>query len=296
MLVLFALFLSGSAAPNVKCGGILSAFTNDQTNGCNYIDIAQPSGKVTRTVPWTGCSDVGNASNGSPQTAFSYDEHAFFYMTGSGRNIYWVDDSTVETQLWTTLPEKYNYTLGMVSLTSQGLYIYTTSTLYNVPEPASPDDARVLNTVLSLESLGLDETAVVSADFWETFTYITHKSNLHVVNSTDPNNIIITTVQMQGLDHVLDLEPYSTDGYNYCLLAMQDDKLYFVDIPTGTSKYIMDVPVASGSPRVNAIGPGTFFYSDAQYLYSVDIPTAKLLTKNTIDYATTLSGFYQYHP
>jgi len=293
LVVLFlALVLSTSAT---QCGGILSAFILDHNN-CSYIDIAQPSGKVTRTVPFEGCADVGTASNGLPQTTFSYDEHAFFFMTGTGRNIYWVDDSTVETKIWATLPEQYDYTMNIISIVSQGLYIFTTTTLYNVPEPVNPNDDRVLNTVLSLEKYGFDDTTVVSADFWETFIYITHGSNLYVVNTTDPSNIIITTMQMSGLDHVLDLQPYSTDGMNYCLLAMQDDKLYFIDISTGISKYLMDVPVASGTPQINAIGPGTFFYCDAEFLYSVDVPTGTLLTKNTITYSTELQGFFQYHP
>eukprot|EP00456_Euglypha_rotunda_P012084 TRINITY_DN1336_c0_g1_i12.p2 TRINITY_DN1336_c0_g1~~TRINITY_DN1336_c0_g1_i12.p2 ORF type:complete len:139 (-),score=26.28 TRINITY_DN1336_c0_g1_i12:24-440(-) len=111
----FTLFLvSGLAKP--QCGGILSGFMkiNGDATNCNYVDIAQPSGKITRTVPFPPCTDVTGASTGNAQTTFSYDEHAFFFMTGKGQYVWWVDDSTVEYKTWVSMPATYDFTIGMV--------------------------------------------------------------------------------------------------------------------------------------------------------------------------------------
>jgi hypothetical protein len=295
--MLFSLFLLVAVAqevPKPNCGGILSGIqsNNGDITNCSWIDLAQPSGKVTRTVPVTMCQDRGSNSNGAPLTVFSFDEHAYFFMTGSGSNVYWVDDATVEVKTWVQLPTHYNYTIGMQALADIGLYILTTSTLYSVPAQG------VLNTVLDVSAWKLDETALLSSNFWDDYLYVTQGNKIYSINLTNPSSPVVTSTQ-SSLTSIIDLEVYLSyvdSAETPTLLVIQNYTIYLLDAATGTSKSLLDIPKGPGSPRINAYGPDTFFFCDDANLYSVDVPSGKLLTTSAFTLGPVLQGFFQYHP
>jgi len=277
-----------------KCGGILSGIqsNNGDVTNCSWIDLAQPSGKVTRTVPVTFCQDRGSSSNGIPITAFSFDEHAYFFITGTGRNVYWVDDSTVEVKNWAQFPTQYNYTIGIQALADIGLFILTTSTLYHVPSQG------VMNVILDVTNLKLDSTALLNSNFWDDYLFVTHKNMIYTINLTNPSSPVVTSVK-SSLDAIEDLEIYLSyvdSAPTTTLLAMQNYTLYLVDAVYGTSKVLLNVPRGPGNSRVNAYGPDTFFFCDDASIYSIDVPNGKLLTTNPFTLGPQLQGFFQYHP
>jgi len=289
--LVFALFLvSGLAKP--LCGGILSAFmkiNGDPTN-CTYVDIAQPSGQITRSVPFSPCTDVTGASNGNPQTTFSYDEHAFFFMTGKGQYVWWVDDSTVETKTWVSMPATYDWTVGMVPISMQGLYIATTTTLYYVAEPDS-GASPVLTSIMNLTSLELDNTALLAGDFWNPYIYIVQGNTLYIFDFTSQMKPIISEIPLT-LNNIVDLSVFDADnGGPINLVAQVGTKLYLVDMK-GTATYLQDIGT---TPLSVSVGPDTYFYADSNKLSTLDLVSGKILTTEPFDGAD-LEGFFQYHP
>jgi len=280
--------------PKPNCGGILSGIqsNNGDVTNCSWLDLAQPSGKVTRAVPMTVCQDRGSSSTGVPITTFSFDEHAYFFITGTGRNVYWIDDSTVEVKNWAQFPTQYAYTIGIQALVDIGLYILTTTTLYHVPSQG------VMNVVLDVTNLKLDSTALLGSNFWDDYLYITHKNVIYTINLTNTSSPVVTSVQT-SLDKIEDLEvylSYTDSAPTTTLLVMQNYTLYLLDASYGTAKVLLNVPQGPGNPRINTYGPDTFFFCDNANLYTVDVPTGKLLTTSAFTLGPVLQGFFQYHP
>jgi len=265
---------------------------NGDITNCSWLDFAQPSGKVTRTVPVTVCQDRGSSSTGVPITTFSFDEHAYFFITGTGRNVYWIDDSTVEVKNWAQFPTQYAYTIGIQALVDIGLYILTTTTLYHVPSQG------VMNVALDVTNLKLDSTALLSSNFWDDYLYITHKNMIYTINLTNTSSPVFTSVQ-SSLDKIEVLEvylSYTDSAPTTTLLVMQNYTIYLLDASYGTAKALLNVPQGPGNPRINTYGPDTFFFCDNANLYSVDVPTGKLLTTSAFTLGPVLQGFFQYHP
>jgi len=280
--------------PKPNCGGILSGIqsNNGDVTNCSWLDLAQPSGKVTRAVPMTVCQDRGSSSTGVPITTFSFDEHAYFFITGTGRNVYWIDDATVEVKNWAQFPAQYAYTIGIQALADIGLYILTTTTLYRVPSQG------VMNVALDVTNLKLDSTALLNSNFWDDYLYITHKNMIYTINLTNASSPVVTSVQT-SLDKIEDLEvylSYTDSAPTTTLLVMQNYTLYLLDASYGTAKVLLNVPQGPGNPRINTYGPDTFFFCDNANLYTVDVPTGKLLTTSAFTLGPVLQGFFQYHP
>lgn len=281
---------SGLAKP--LCGGILSGFMkiNGSATTCNYVDIAQPQGTITRQVPFPPCTDVTGASNGNALTTFSYDEHAFFFMTGQGQYVWWVDDSTVEYKTWVSLPAHYDFPIGMVPISEQGLYLATTTSLYYVAEPAS-GAAPTLTTIMNLTALELDNTALFAGDFWNPYLYIVQGNQLVIFDFTVQTKPVISEVTLT-LNNITDLSVYDTDnGGPIYLIAQVGTKLYLIDMK-GMATYLQDLAT---NPISYSVGPDTYFYADAKKLYTLDLTTGKVLTNAAFDGAD-LEGFFQYHP
>jgi len=295
--VLLSLLVSqpfGQEVPRPNCGGILSGIqsNNGDMTDCSWIDLAQPSGKVTRSVPVTVCQDRGSSSNGVPLTVFSFDEHAYFFMTGTGRNVYWIDDSTVEVKLWAEFPAQYSYTIGMQALVDIGLYILTTSTLYHIPSQG------VMKPALDVTNLKLDQTAQLGSNFWDDYLYITQGNMIYSINLTNPSTPVVTSVKC-SLDKIEDLQVYLSyvdSSPTPSLLVMQNYTLYLLDATSGTSKSLLTVPKGPGNVKTNTYGPDTFFFCDSADLFSVDVPSGKLLTTSPFTLGPQLQGYFQYHP
>jgi len=284
----------GQEVPKPDCGGILSAIqsNNGDVTNCSWIDLAQPSGKVTRAVPITVCQDRGASSTGIPLTIFSFDEHAYFFMTGTGRNVYWIDDSTVEVQQWAQFPAQYNYTIGIQALVDIGLYILTTSTLYHVPSKG------VMNVALDVTNLKLDRTAVLSSNFWDDYLYITQGSMVFTINLTNPSSPVVTSTHtsLGQIEDVVVYLSYVDSAPTTTLLVMQNYTLYLLDASTGTSKLLLTVPKGPGNAKVNAYGPDSFFFCDSANLYAVDVPNAKIYSTSPFTIGPQLQGYFQWHP
>jgi len=294
LFLLLVQALNAQEVPRPQCGGILSAIkqNNGDAKNCSWIDLAQPSGKVTREVAVDMCQDKGNFSTGNPQTVFSFDEHAYFFMTGSGQNLYWVDDATVEVKNWVQFPAQYGWTVGIQCLGDRGVYILTTTTLYNVPSQG------VINAVLDVTSWKLDQTALLSSNFWDPFLHISQGSVIYTVNFTDASKPAVSMSQTT-LTQITDLEVYLSyvdSVTSPTLLAMTNYELYLLDATTGLAKKLMDVPKGPGNPRINTLGPDTFFFCDNANIYSIDVPTGKLLTTSPFTLAPDLQGYFEYHP
>jgi len=278
-------------APN--CGGILAGIADnggDVTN-CSWLDFAQPSGKVTRTVPITICQDRGSSSNGTAQSIFSFDEHAYFFVTGSGRYVWWVDDSTVEIKQWAEFPASYGFTVGIQAIADQGLYILTTSALYYVPSQG------VFHTILDVSSWGLNATALFGSNFWDAYLHITQGNKIWTIDVTGSTPKVSTvTGTLSAITDLVVYLSYVDNAPAPTLLVMQDYSLYLVDTSSGASKVLMPVPKGPGNPRVNAYGPDTFFYCDSASIYSIDVPNAKLVSSTNFALCPTLQGNFQWHP
>jgi len=275
------------------CGGILSGFMkiNGNATNCNYVDIAQPQGTITRQVPFPPCTDVTGASQGKPLTTFSYDEHAFFFMTGQGQYVWWVDDSTVEYKTWVSMPTHYDFPIGMVPIVDQGLYIATTTSLYYVAEPLA-GGAPVLTTLMNLTVLELDNSALFAGDFWNPYLYIIQGNQLIIFDFTVQTKPVISEVTLT-LNNITELAVYDSDNAGPISLVTQvGTKLYLIDNMKGTATYLQDLATV---PISNSVGPDTYFYADATKLYSLDLTTGKVLT--TAPFAgANLEGFFQFHP
>jgi len=141
-----------------------------------------------------------------------------FFITGTGRNIYWIDDSTVEIKNWAQFPAQYNYTIGMQALADIGLYVLTTTTLYSVPATG------VINAVLDVTSWKLDQTALLASNFWDDYLHVIQGSTVYTINLTNPSTPVVTSVKT-NLTSVTDLEVYLSYVDSVptpTLLAMQD--------------------------------------------------------------------------
>jgi hypothetical protein len=178
------------------------------------------------------------------------------------------------------------------ALADIGLWILTTTKLYNVPSQG------VFNSVLDVSAWKLDETALLSSNFWDDYLYVTQGDKIYSINLTDPGSPVVSSAT-SSLANITDLEVYLSyvdSAETPTLLVMQDYTLYLLDATTGVSKSLLNVPKGPGNPRINTYGPDTFFFCDNANLYSVDVPTGKLLTTSSFTIGPTLQGYFQYHP
>jgi len=121
---------------------------------------------------------------------------------------------------------------------------------------------------------------------------------IYTINLTNPSSPVVTSVK-SSLDSIEDLEVYLSyvdSAPTPTLLVMQNYTLYLLDATYGTAKVLLNVPRGPGNAHVNAYGPDTFFFCDDASLYSIDVPTGKLLTTNPFTLGPKLQGFFQYHP
>jgi len=288
-----SLLPSEKCLPGTTCGGILSGFQENAGNisDCSYIDIAQPSGKITRALPFVGCLDRGQQSTGIPRSTIRWSGGYIYWLSGTGAWIWQTDDATGDTTQYVSMPSIYNYTLGLGYVNALGLFMLSTSDLYYSAEGDSPG---ALNRVLSVAALQLSQSAVLVGDYWNPFFYVVDGSSLYIINVTTPTSPQVVRRSMTNLTNVWDLAVYGTDPSTSQLLAVQDFQLYWLDF-NGNSQYIMNIPKGKGLPLSNAISGDTWFVCDDATLYTIDPVTATLLTNDPFDGAALQSPFL-FHP
>lgn len=297
------------------CGGELAGFMylGADKNNCTYVHIKQPSGTVYPSAsPFSGCSDKTGQSEGIARSAKSQALHSVFFMSGQGANIYRVAYGSGDAQVYAKLPGSYNWTVGMEFLEGVGLLLLTTTDLYIVRDnttisaiptaAAAATGERPLEHLLTLHT-PLTADAIMTSNYYTPKLFVADLSNLITVDCTALKETAtatavplptFTAVEMPGLSKIMDLAVYTPQTTIKSLIALQDYKLYFLNPETGKSSFILPIPDGSGFPRINAIFVDTFFFSDFDKLYTVDIPSAKVLTNASFAGATLATNF-QFH-
>jgi len=282
-------------SPN--CGGSLVGFRKGANEtDCYVVDIAQPSGRIERAVPFPGCSDRGTASNGVPQDGFRLDGGTIYWISGTGKQIFQVDDASFATTFWGNLPETYNYTVKIHYVAYQGLWQFTTSDLFFYDDTASPP-VQIHNPqrVLSLTEYGLSSSTLVAGDEWDTKIYVVNNGNILTVDVSNPTTPLVSTATLALNGNVSCLAVYS-DGVNpNQLLILADNNFYLTDPVTGASKFLFPTGPTSGIPYMNTIAADTFFYADDHYFYEAVISALQVANTSPFDTAAMV-GFFQFHP
>lgn len=273
-----------------ECGGELGGFFKNggDPRNCSYVHISRTGEVFPSAAPFTGCSDRTGASEGIPVTAKNDDDHLIYFMTGSGTTIFSIAYGSGEQAVVAALPASYNWTIGLQYISGTGLYMLTTDTLFLVPA-----GKNVLVPIMEVAHLGLSDDGVMTAHSNHKTLFVTDGKALHKfdVSQTPP---IVSTLKMNSLTKIMDLAVYVPDSDIVSLIALQNYKLYSLDMNTGASSFLLDIPDGPGFPRVNAIFTDTFYVCDFDNIFAIDLPSKIVLYNASFDGAL-LQGYFQFH-
>jgi len=204
----------------------------------------------------------------------------FFFVTGTGSYIHAINVYTGTEFVYAPLPTSYDYLAGLF-ISRNKLYVVSASSLYLV-------SAGKVRPVMNLTALSLNSDTLVTADYGDLLFLVTDLTlrTIHVASLT-----LVSTVNLgPPLTFVMDFQYYDL---NNNLVVLDHYKLYSLNQKTGATQFLLNIPDGSGFPRINTLFSSSFFFSDFETVYEIDLPSVKIIA-NASFVSVPCVGYFQF--
>eukprot|EP01119_Soliformovum_irregulare_P026235 TRINITY_DN996_c0_g1_i1.p1 TRINITY_DN996_c0_g1~~TRINITY_DN996_c0_g1_i1.p1 ORF type:complete len:293 (+),score=67.80 TRINITY_DN996_c0_g1_i1:49-927(+) len=246
---------------------------------CSLIHLNYATG-TTKTIGLLRACRDRSSLNSVPFTAFDETTSNLFFYSGSGNYIWQINSQTGEETQFEAVPAKIGYTIGLQYVPRRKtLYLLTTTTLY------VSKGNTLLPAITGFKFTGFATTAVSN-----TTMYVTNPESSTLV-SINLDTLTFTSIPISSTLQPMDLQWFTNKNL---LLVLSDYQLFLLDPKIGSSTWIFNVPDGDGFPRINDIHGDTFFFSDFQFVYSVDVSKkpSQILTKQPFDAYFSQGNFH----
>jgi len=261
-------------------GLLASVYRTGSLTNCSFIHINRTSGHVDYIRELHVCQDTDRGGSGLPKTAYNSVTRMFFFVTGTGSYIHAINVYTGTEFVYAPLPTSYDYLAGLF-ISRNKLYVVSASSLYLV-------SAGKVRPVMNLTALSLNSDTLVTADYGDLLFLVTDLTlrTIHVASLT-----LVSTVNLgPPLTFVMDFQYYDL---NNNLVVLDHYKLYSLNQKTGATQFLLNIPDGSGFPRINTLFSSSFFFSDFETVYEIDLPSVKIIA-NASFVSVPCVGYFQF--
>jgi len=239
-----------------QCGGFVAGVVQSgAVNNCTFVQLDLESGQAHTLTVLNVCKDHRNGQPlSAPVPASANPTKSILFANGNGNNVYKIDVQTGTATVEATLPAQYKNLLGLAVAWGMGAngqwYVVTDSTIYLI-------QSGVSSPIFDVSDMGLSTNTRVMA--YNVTLYLADGLKLHRVDLLNLE-AATATIQTAALATATTLDYWTT--HETVTMIDSSRNVYSVNIQTGASSVVMQLPAGQGVVARSALFGDMYFPCD----------------------------------